>query len=142
MSLNKKQLSHVWVIRKELGLLTRNSAAVAPVVANCTKRCTRRKVTVNAHSTNKNTEKLKKRCQCEKSKTTAKQSARGTSSTSWSLREGKRNEGRAEWLRIRREQSSHPNRVRIRVHSLPVTLLRLTPRSPIAQIAALVEKLL
>jgi len=28
------------------------------------------------------------------------------------------------------------------VHSYPVTLLRLTPRSPNAQIAALVEKLL
>ena len=60
MSLNKKQLSHVWVIRKELGLLTRNSAAVAPVVANCTNRCTRRKVIVNAHSTNRRTESERK----------------------------------------------------------------------------------
>ena len=37
--------------------LTPNSAAVAPVVANCTERCTRRKVTVSVHSTNKKAEK-------------------------------------------------------------------------------------
>ena len=40
-----------------------------------------------------------------------------------------------------RDQYSHPKRERIRLHSYPVTLLRLTPRSPNAQITALVENL-
>jgi len=39
--------------KNQVAFLTRNSVAIAPVVANCTKRCTRRKVIVNAHSTNR-----------------------------------------------------------------------------------------
>ena len=105
--------------------LTRNSVAVAHVVAQCTNRCTRRKVIVNAQPPSRKP-KMKKICCYENRKTTRRTSARGTSS-SGEHREGERNEGRAEWLRIRREQSSHPDRERIRVHSYPVSLLRSPP---------------
>ena len=95
--------------------LDRNSVAVAHVVAQCTNRCTRRKVIVNAQPPSRKP-KMKKICCYENRKTTRRTSARGTSS-SGEHREGERNEGRAEWLRIRREQSSHPDRVRIMLYS-------------------------
>ena len=60
--------------------LTRNSVAVAHVVAQCTNRCTRRKVIVNAQPPRRKP-KMKKICCYENRKTTRRTSARGTSST-------------------------------------------------------------
>ena len=46
--------------KNQVAFLTRNSVAVAPVVAQCTNRCTRRKGIVNVQPTNKKTEKWRK----------------------------------------------------------------------------------
>ena len=59
----------------------RNSVAVDPAFAYCTNRCTRRKVTVNAHATNRENRKMKKTRRHEKFETTGNITARGTSST-------------------------------------------------------------
>ena len=51
---NLSSSKHVCEIPRSaaLSFLTRNSVAVSPAFAQCTKRCTRRKVTVNAQPTN------------------------------------------------------------------------------------------
>ena len=111
--------------KNQVVFLTRNSVAVAHVVAQCTNRCTRRKVIVNAQPPRRKP-KMKKICWHENRKTARRKSARGTSS-SGEQREGERNEGRAEWLRIRREQSSHPNRVRIKLYLFSTWLFSEVP---------------
>ena len=68
--------------------LSRNSVAVDPAFAQCTNRCTRRKVTVNAQPTNRENRNLKKT---------------------------RRHENSGYGCR---DQSSHPKRERIKVHSL------------------------
>ena len=86
--------------RKNQGpFLSRNSVAVVPAFAYCTNRCTRRKVTVNAHATNRENRKLKKTRRHEKFETTRNITARGTSSSGAKGREWEE-KGRAEWLRM------------------------------------------
>ena len=81
---------HTESSENQSAFLVRNSVAVVPAFAYYTNRCTRRKVTVNAHATNRENRKLKKTRRHEKFETTRNITARGTSSTLATLLVGSR----------------------------------------------------